>query len=110
MRKSRLRRMNPSSGYIGSGNKTNFFTNRPRTPFSRMKQIYGEELERFELLHSPHEANFDELLIQKKQEIRKKIKEEIVREKTRSILIVISVSAFVIILIILINYYLPRFL
>lgn len=110
MRKNKGRRMDPASGYIGSGNKTNFFTNRSRTPFSKIKQIYGEELERFNRKHSPQEANFEKLLIQKKKEIREKITREIAYENKKISLIIAVLVIFITIVVILVNYYLPRFL
>lgn len=110
MRKNKGRRMNPSSGYIGSGNKTNFFTNRPRAPFSKMKQIYGEELERFNRVHSPSEANFEKLLIQKRKEIREKIAREIAHERRKIGFIIAAIVILLTALIIMINNFLPRFL
>ncbi|NNC70339.1 MAG: hypothetical protein HKN90_05900 [Flavobacteriaceae bacterium] len=110
MRKNKGLRMNPTSGYIGSGNKTNFFTNRPKAPFSRMKQIYGEELERFNSTHSSSEANYEKLLIQKKKEIRDKIANEIAYENKKNSLIVAALVILMTMLVIFINYFLPRFL
>ena len=41
--------MSPGFGYIGSGNKTSVFTRRPKLPFEKIKEIYGEELEKLNL-------------------------------------------------------------
>jgi len=106
MRKKTGRRMNPVSAYIGSGNKTSFFTNRPKSPFSRIKQIYGEELERFEIENSSSDFQSKELLIQHRKEIKERVLEHYRKEQKQNYIIIGFMTLFVIILIIFVNYYL----
>ena len=105
MRKNTGRRMNPASAYIGSGNKTSFFTNRPKSPFSRIKQIYGEELERFELGTNEQSRQSKELLTQQKKEIKERVLKQFREEQKQNFVIISSLILFVFILIIFINYY-----
>ena len=110
MKKDRRRAMSPSVGYVGSSTKTNYFTNRPKTPFSRIKQIYGENLERFELTHDKSEPQYEALLIQRKREIRLEIKEQITSENKRNVMIICFLVVLVVTLILVLNYFIPKFL
>ena len=71
MKKSTSRRMNPTFGYRGSAqNHSNTFTFNRRPPFSKIKEIYGNELERFELENPTNTLQNKELPIQKRKETK----------------------------------------
>lgn len=106
--RNRQRRIAHAFGYYG--NKTNFFANRPKSPFRKIRQIYGQELERFKNLHNEQTLEYEELLAQKKRSIRQKIKKQMAEEQFKSYLAIV-LSCFIILLIILLFiHYLPSFL
>jgi len=85
MRQSRTRRISPGFGYIGSGNKTSIFTRRAKPPFSKVKAIYGEELERLKLEKVDQKLSFKELTKEEKLRIRSRIKAELLSERKKQI-------------------------
>jgi hypothetical protein len=87
MKRDNRRRMSPGVGYIGAGNKTSVFTRKPKIPFKRMKDIYGNELERLKSGKSDRKKSFKKLTEREKLEIRKRIKIQIRKEQNKNILI-----------------------
>jgi len=79
--------MSPGVGYIGSGNKTSVFTRKPKIPFEKMKDIYGNELERLKSEKSDRKKSFKELTEREKLEIRKRIKIQIRKEQNKNLII-----------------------
>ena len=110
MRREKGRRMNPVSAYIGSGNKTSFFTNRPKSPFRKIKQIYGEQLERLKLENSYSHKDHSKLLTQHKKEIRERVRKQIEKDKKQNYIIIVVLFFIILIMIVFINYYLPKFI
>ena len=106
MRKNTGRRVKPSFAYRGnSQNHSNSFTFNRRPPFSRIKQIYGEELERFELESNHQSLQSKELLTQQKKEIKERTLKHFREEQKQNFVIISSLIVFVFLLIIFINYY-----
>ena len=85
MRENRRERMSVSSSYIGAGSLTSVFARRPRIPFVRIKQIYGDELERFKLEKDKNKAS-TELSEKEKKEIKTLVKRIVNRNKKREII------------------------
>ncbi|QOD61713.1 hypothetical protein H9I45_04485 [Polaribacter haliotis] len=104
MRENRVRRMSPSVGYIGFGNKTDAFSKSSKTPFSKIKQIYGDELEKINSVRKIGNLSFNEISKLEKENIRKKIKSEIRKSRIRN-LFLFGVSILVVFLIILLALY-----
>lgn len=86
MRQNRGRRMNPSSGYIGSGNKTSVFTRRSKSPFSKVKEIYGDELERLKSEKQKSNLSFKKLTEKEKLEIKERVKGQVKKERKRELI------------------------
>ncbi len=100
------RRMNPSFGYNGALlNHSNTYSYHRRPPFSRIKEIYGEELERFELEQTTTEFTSKKLLAQQQKEIRYRVKEQIRKERNRNIIISCFMTAFSVLFLYLVNRY-----
>ena len=77
---------NISSWYIGSGNKVSVFTRRPHKPFAKIKEIYGDELERLKNdKQNPH-LTFKTLSKEEKQEIRTRLKRQLNKERKKKII------------------------
>tara|TARA_B110000091_G_scaffold109341_1_gene118543 strand:- start:293 stop:634 length:342 start_codon:yes stop_codon:yes gene_type:complete len=94
MREKRVRRMSPGVGYTGFGNKTFTYTGSSVTPFSKIKQIYGDELERLRTDEKTGNLSFEKLTLQQKTEIKKKIIKELTRTRIQQLVLLI-VSGFV---------------
>ena len=102
MRPSRTRRKSPGFEYIGAGNKTSVFTSRPKSPFSKIKSIYGEELNRLNLKKAKQKLSFKVLTEKEKDEIRKRVKAELIADQKRqaiagTILLLIVLTIFIVI-------------
>jgi hypothetical protein len=106
MRKKTGRRTNALSAFARSGSKNSFFSNRLKSPFSKIKQIYGDELERFELQHSSSDLQYNKVLIQHKKEIKEKALKQFRKEQRQNFFIISLIVAFCILFIIFVNYYL----
>ena len=61
--------MSPGVGYIGAGNKTSVFARKPKIPFEKIKDIYGNELERLKSKKSDQKISFKKLTEKEKIEI-----------------------------------------
>jgi len=85
MRENRRERMSVSSAYIGAGSLTTVFARRPKIPFVRIKQIYGDELERFKSEKVKDKAP-TELSEKEKKKIKTLVKKIISRNKKREII------------------------
>lgn len=85
MRDNRRQRMTISSSYIGSGNLTSVFARRPKIPFVRLKQIYGDEMERFRIEKNSEQYQKSELTEKQKKIIRKRVESIIKRNKNREL-------------------------
>ncbi len=98
--------MKLSFGYRGAVlNHSNSYTYNRRTPFSKIKEIYGEELERFELESSTTILKSKELLAEQKKEIRERVRKQIRKERKQNILIINFMSVFAILFLFFINSY-----
>lgn len=84
MREKRGRRIKPGVGYIGFGNKINVISKTAKIPFSKVKQIYGDELERLSL-----EKEVGKLSKIEKEKIRKKIKLDIKKVRFKEFILFI---------------------
>ena len=85
MRGNRRERMSVSSAYIGAGNLTSVFARRPRIPFVKIKQIYGDELERFKLEKDKKHLVISELSQKEKKEIKTLVKGIMKRNRKQEI-------------------------
>ena len=88
---NRRSRMNLGFGYIGSGNKTSIFTRQPKLPFKKVKEIYGEELERLNSKNDKQELSFKKLTENEKIEIRERIKKQIKKKQLKELMIMITI-------------------
>ena len=79
--------MSPRVGYIGSGNKTFTFSGKREIPFSKIKQVYGEELERISNAKKTGNLSFEKLSLKQKTKIRKKIKKELKKTRIKQLLL-----------------------
>ena len=100
------RRINSLSVFARTGTKNSFFTNRPKSPFSKIKKVYGEELERFELESTVTDLKSKEFFTQQKKEIRNRVRVQIEKERRQNLVIITCIITLVFLLIIFINYYL----
>ena len=91
MRRNRRRRMSPGLGYIGSGNKTSVFTRKSKLPFEKVKEIYGEELERLNSEKNKQNLSFKKLTEKEKLEIRERIRGKVIKERRKELIIGIIV-------------------
>jgi hypothetical protein len=76
MRRRNIRRLKPTSGYIGSGNQTSVFARTSRIPFAKIKQIYGEELERLNSQENRIKSKSIQLTNAERLEIKKRLNKE----------------------------------
>ena len=65
-----------NSYYIGSGNKVSVFSKRANPPFEKLKQIYGEELERIGKTQSNLNRRNTSLTAEQKASLRRRLKRE----------------------------------
>ena len=106
MKKNTGRRMKPSFGYKGAVlNHSNSYTYSRRAPFSKIKEIYGEELERFELESTTAVLKSKELLIEQKIEIRARVRKQLIKERKQNIVIISFISFVTILILVLMNSY-----
>ena len=94
--------MSPGIGYNGFGNKTFIYTGSSVTPFSKIKQVYGNELERINTDKKTGNLSFEKITLKQKTEIRKKIKKELRKTRIKE-LILFVLSGFILLIVI---YYL----
>ena len=87
MKRENRRRMSPGVGYIGAGNKTSVFTRKPKTSFEKIKDYYGNELERLKSGNSDQKKSFKDLTEKEKLKIRKRIKTQFRKEQNRNLII-----------------------
>ena len=87
MKRENRRRMSPGVGYIGAGNKTSVFTRKPKNSFEKIKDIYGNELERLKSGNSDQKKSFKDLTEKEKLKIRKRIKTQFRKEQNRNLII-----------------------
>jgi|GEM_PF-2300054 len=95
MREGRGRRIHPISWYIGSGNISSVFTRRAKSPFVKVKEIYGTELERY--LHTQNiPAQVPKKLTEKERfAIRERVIAAVAKERRTNI--IIGIIIFIII-------------
>ncbi len=77
------------SWYTGAGNLKSVFTRRPSQPFEYVREIYGQELERFKKTKKDHDLTFKELTDEEKAHIRERAESEIRRNYVRSAVIIL---------------------
>lgn len=78
-----------SAWYIGAGSLKTVFTNKPNQPFSKLKSIYGNELEKFTTQKEHYIIKQSQLTVEERLRIKLKVKQEI---KKSNIKIIISLS------------------
>ncbi len=83
MRQSRVRRMNPNPKTIGFADNIR----RSKPLFKKIKQIYGEELERLGSEKNKQNISLKKLTEKEKSEIRKHIREQIIKEQRKEFII-----------------------
>ncbi len=105
MKRDRRPRMSPSIGYIGSGNKTSVFTRRSRIPFKKVKEIYGEELERLNFKKIKPNLFFKKLTEKEKLEIKERVKSQVIKERHKELIIWIIIFLIALIIFILAKYF-----
>ena len=111
MKKHTGRRMKASFGYNGALlNHLNTYTYNRRPVFSRIKEIYGEELERFDFEHTTDIIKSKKLLAQQKKEIRYRVKEQIRKERNRNIIISCFMTGFAVLFLYFLNHYFLDFM
>ena len=109
-RLSERTRLYISSWYIGSGNKVSTFTRRSNRPFEKIKEIYGEEFERFKAKKPEQNITYKTLSKEEKKEIRKRVKKEIKKGQIKQILAVFIAISITISLILIARYIIHLFL
>jgi len=105
MKKNTGRRMNPVSWYIGSGNKTSSFTIRPKTAFRKVKQIYGDELERFEVIKLNSDIEHKHLSEKDRKKIRDNVKKQVKKEQLKTIISGLIIALCFLFLLLFFNYF-----
>ena len=85
MKRKRRTNFIVGSGYIGAGNKFSVISGKARSPFQKIKAIYGEELERND---SPQAQGIkvEELTEERRLEIRRKVKQTMLQEQRKQII------------------------
>ena len=104
MKKEQRRRLPPFTGYMGFGNRISAFTNKPNPPFRKIKQIYGDELERLNEATSKT-VTIETLTEEDRLLIRNKVRDQMKRECQRNILTIVVSTVFVCILLAILNHY-----
>jgi len=87
MRQSRVRRMNPNPKTIGFADNIR----RSKPAFTKIKQIYGEELERLNSEKINRNLSFKKLTEKEKLEIRERVRSQIIKERRKQLIIGIIV-------------------
>jgi len=108
MATNRDRRITHSFGYHSSN--PNYLANRPKAPFSKIRQIYGEELERFNQESTDYNVKNEPLPSHVRRTIKNRVRRQMAEEQLKN-MVAYGLSGFLVFLIIaLLSYYLPRFL
>ena len=100
------------SGYIGAGNKIEVFTRRPKSSFSKLRQLYGDQLERLKSSHSgPIEVS--EISLELREKIKSDIRKQYKRTK-RNQIFAFSISIVILVILIIViakvaEYYIQNF-
>ncbi len=105
MKKGQRRRMNLTLGYIGAGNKTSLFTRKPKLPFRKIKEIYGEELEHFTANTINPENKQTPLSVEDIKKIRDNVKKQLKREQKKNSIALLIALFVILVIIIVINFY-----
>ncbi len=100
------RRMRPSFGYKGAiMNHSNTYSYNRRPAFSRIKEVYGETLERFKFERPKVVLKSNQLLARQKKEIRYRLKEQFKKERNRNIIILCFMIGFAMSFLYFMNHY-----
>lgn len=104
MTKTRGRRMKPSSGYIGSGNKTSVFTRRSTPPFSKIKEVYGDQFQQLRKAGSLPTQELDE---EQRLNLKRKVRASIIANRKKRML-AIALSILILSILMSIMFYLMK--
>jgi len=105
MSRRNKRRMSPGVGYTGAGNKSFVFNRKPKIIFEKIKNIYGEELERINIERKSNNIPLKDIIEKERLEIRKKVKSQIRKDQIKELLTNLLILFLIIILILLIRKY-----
>lgn len=95
--------MSPGVGYTGAGNKTYVLNRKPKIAFEKIKNIYGEELERIKIKGNSDSIPFKDITEEERLEIRKKVKSQIRKNQIKELLTNLLILFSIIIIILLIR-------
>jgi hypothetical protein len=84
-RQTKRTRLYIGSWYIGSGNKISVFTRRSIQPFKKIKEVYGEELQRLRAVKSDKQLTFRTLSVTEREEIRTRVRKELKKEQMKKV-------------------------
>ncbi len=100
MRQSRVRKMSPNpKNYISFADNIR----RSKPAFAKIKQIYGEELERLNSEKIKKNLSFKKLTEKEKMEIRERVRSQIKNERRKELIIGITVFLIACVIYILIR-------
>lgn len=93
-----------SSYYIGSGNKVLSFTWRPEIPFEKIKEIYGNELEKLKEKRENKSITQIKLTVEERKKIKQNIKEQVRHDIIKRLLAILTAVCITIGLMIIARY------
>lgn len=95
-----------TSHYIGSGNKTSTFNRKPKIPFSKIKNVYGEQLERFSKNESPSGIQTNTISEENRKLLKEQTKKILLKQRNTTIMSLVGTIVVVfLILVIVLNYF-----
>ena len=92
MKKRASRRIAPSSGYIGAGNKTAVFSRKARKPFEQVADIYKEKVKDNGKNTEDYRKAFKSLSEDEKRRIKFEVIKERKRQDRRRIVIALLIA------------------
>ncbi|MEN8123113.1 MAG: hypothetical protein ABFS35_22435 [Bacteroidota bacterium] len=98
MKKENRRRLILSSSYIGAGNITSVFNRKPKIPYKKLKEIYGDELEKFKSKRVSKSIPKRKLTNAEIKEIRNKVRTNVLQERKKNL--IVGLIAIVILIVI----------
>jgi len=77
-------------GYMGFGMRKEVYTRKPKVPFKKMKQLYGDKLEDYYRLNKKVKEKRRQMNAEEKEEIKRMVRKIVVRENTVNTIMIIA--------------------
>ena len=109
MARNKGRRIDQVSWRMGSRNLTSVFNRRAKSPFARVKEIYGGEVQKLTSVSESEKLSFKKLSQNEKAEIRKRVKAQLRKSKNKEIIFGIIFFSLIIGTLLFIQYLNTKF-